>query len=501
MALTPSYVASPTAPNLSRRGFLKAASAASVLTRTSLAQNRRPPNFVIILCDDLGFGDLGCYGSSIPTPNIDAMAAEGVRFDQFYSANAVCSPARAALMTGRYPTRVNVPNALGAQDPGGLATDETTIAEMLKPAGYKSMCVGKWHLGATSKFLPTSRGFDEYWGLPYSVDQSPSVLLQNGETIETPVDLDTLTQRYTEQAVRFVQRSAGSPFLLYMAHSFPHIPLAASAAFRGSTGMGLYADVVSELDWSVGQVLQALKDNSVDDNTLAIVTSDNGPWYLGSPGKLRGRKGSTYEGGYREPFIARFPGRIPSAGQAAGGNNPGLSRKRQALSASAVDGTIAPGRICTSMATMMDLVPTIASLANVRRPAKRLDGVNIWPVLSGAQADVAHEIFFYFDSWNLQCARLGPWKLHMSRYNSFPWSPDPPGGRMNLPINPELYNLEADPDESYDMASERPEIVADILARVNAALPTFPAEVRRAWAATAAIRAYAFSGALPVVLR
>jgi arylsulfatase len=323
-------------------------------------------------------------------------------------------------------------------------------------------------------YLPTSRGFDHYYGIPYSNDMSPSVLLQDTTVIETPVQLDTLTQRYTQQAVNFISQAKGSPFFLYLAHTFPHIPLAASAAFFGTSKMGLYGDVVEELDWSVGQVLQSLKDNGVESNTLVMFTSDNGPWYLGSPGRLRGRKGWTYEGGVREPFIARWPGKIPT----------GSGR----------------GRISNAMATTMDLLPTIAGLCNAPLPSKPLDGMDIWPVLSGQAEDVNNrEAFLYFDSWNLQCARLGQWKLHVSRYNSPPFGPDPTVGSWNLPIIPELYNLATDPDESYNVAREHPDIVNKIKARIQALLPTFPSQVMSAWNSTMSLKTVGTpDGALPV---
>jgi arylsulfatase A len=340
--------------------------------------------------------------------------------------------------------------------------------------GYKTMCIGKWHLGRPLPYMPTSRGFDHYYGIPYSNDMWPSVLVQDTTVIEQPVNLNTLTQRYTQQAVNFISQSKASPFLLYLAHTFPHIPLAASTAFQGKSGMGLYGDVIEELDWSVGQVLQSLKDNGLDENTLVMFTSDNGPWYLGSPGKLRGRKGWTYEGGVREPFIARWPGKIP-----AGRTNE---------------------RVVHSIASTMDLMPTIAGLANAPLPANALDGLDIWPVLSGQQQDVANrDVFLYFDSWNLQCARMGEWKLHVSRYNNPPFGPDPLVGSWNLPIVPELYNLEKDPDESYNVAAEHPDIVAQIQARIQALLPTFPPDVMNAWTSTMNMQTQATpDGALPI---
>jgi arylsulfatase A len=459
---------------VSRRSFLQAGAGALVAASTMRSQSQQPPNIVLILADDLGYGDLHSYGSKISTPNLDSMAEEGVRFGQFYATNNVCSPSRASLLTGRYAPRVGVPNVLSPTDTTGLSLTDKTIAEVLKPVGYQTMCVGKWHLGTPLPYMPTSRGFDHYYGIPYSNDMSPSVLMQDTTVIESPVQLDNLTQRYTQQATRFISQAKGSPFFLYLAHTFPHIPLAASPAFLGTSKMGLYGDVVEELDWSVGQVLQSLKDNGVDSNTLVMFTSDNGPWYLGSPGRLRGRKGWTYEGGVREPFIARWPGKIPT----------GSGR----------------GRISNAMATTMDLLPTIAGLCNAPLPSKPLDGLNIWPVLSGQAEDVANrEVFLYFDSWNLQCARLGQWKLHVSRYNSPPFGPDPAVGSWNLPISPELYNLTRDPDESYNVAAEHPDIVAKIQARIQALLPTFPSQVMSAWNSTMSLKTMGTpDGALPV---
>lgn len=447
---------------LGRREFLTAAMGAA-------AAPASPPNVVMIYADDLGYGDLACYGSRLSTPNLDRMAAEGVRFTEFYSANPVCSPSRAALMTGRYPTRVGVPRVLFPNDTVGLPDSETTIAQTLKTRGYRSMCVGKWHLGHLPRFLPTNRGFDEYFGIPYSNDMKPRPLLHNTEVVEQEATLETLTPRYTEQAVRFIERSKGAPFFLYMPHTYPHIPLAASARFRGKSPAGLYGDVIAELDWSVGEVLAALKRNGLDRNTLVMFSSDNGPWHQGSPGRLRGRKGSTYEGGVREPFLARMPGRIPA------------------------------GRVVDAVGSTMDVLPTVAKLCGAALPSSPLDGIDIWPLLNGASKSIEREVLLYFDNWNVQCARWKRWKLHFARYNSFAYGPAPAGGRVNLPLNPpELYDIESDPDESYDVAAERPEVVKEILARVERLIPGFPREVVDAWQATRARQTKSSAtGALP----
>jgi arylsulfatase A len=456
---------------ISRRDMLKAG--ASMLTAAASGAVTRPPNVIMIYADDLGYGDLGCYGSNIRTPNLDRMAAEGARFTHFYSANPVCSPSRAALLTGRYPTRVGVPRVLFPNDTTGLPDSEMTIAQILKPQGYKTMCIGKWHLGHLPEFLPTNRGFDEYFGIPYSNDMNPRVLLHNTEVIEQQATLETLTPRYTEQAVRFIERSKGSQFFLYMPHTYPHIPLAASLKFRGKSSEGLYGDVVEELDWSVGEVLSALKKNGLNDNTLVMFASDNGPWYQGSPGPLRGRKGSTYEGGMREPFIARFPGRIPK------------------------------GVMCDSLASTIDVMPTVAGLTGAKPPQKPLDGVDIWPLLTGQKKELEREAFLYFDYINLQCARRGRYKLHVARYNSFVYSPPPKDGRVNLPLkHPELYDVVNDPEESYDIAPEHPEIVADLQARIERLVQTFPNDIRKAYSETM-IRPTAptASGALPMPVK
>ena len=436
---------------LDRRAFLVTT---GLLSASGIfAQQGRTPNIVFILCDDLGYGDLGSYGSSIRTPNLDRMAAEGVRFTNFTSADPVCSPSRAALLTGRYPTRVGVPRVFFPQDKDGLALDETTLANALKSQGYSTMCIGKWHLGRPDAYLPTSRGFDEYFGIPYSNDMNPRVLMHNTQVIENEAPLDSLTQRYTEQAVKFIEAKKGGPFFLYMPHTFPHIPLDASARFRGKSAQGIYGDVVEEVDWSVGEVRAALKRAGVEQNTLVMFTSDNGPWYLGSPGKLRGRKNTTYEGGVREPFLAVWPGKVPK------------------------------GRVCDGLASMLDIFPTVTRLCGAKPPAKPLDGIDVWPLLSGRTQSIDREVLLYFDNWDLQCARWMNWKLHIARHNTAAYAPAPPGGRFSyLLAKPELYDLAKDPDESYDVAPENPKIVEDMMRRANALLLTFPAEVQKAWA-------------------
>jgi arylsulfatase len=440
---------------LTRRDFLGAGGAAALSTLHGAPA--AAPNVVLILCDDLGYGDLGCYGSGLRTPNLDHMATGGVRFTNFCSADALCSPSRASLLTGRYPTRVGVPYVLMPTDTGGLDPAETTLASALKTRGYRTMCIGKWHLGRPEPYLPTSRGFDDYFGIPYSNDMNPRVLLRGTQVVEQTADLDSLTPRYTAEAVRFIEAAKGSPFFLYMPHTYPHIPLGASPRFRGKSPLGLYGDVVEEIDWSVGEVLATLARGGIERNTLVLFTSDNGPWYQGSPGKLRGRKGTTYEGGIREPFLARWPGRIPE------------------------------GRTVNGVASMMDIFPTVARLSGAALPSRRLDGIDIWPMLSGATTSIERAPLLYFDGWDLQCARWMDWKLHLQRHNTAAFAPAPPGGRHSYPLpRPELYNLARDPDESYDVAAANPEVVSRMTSYITEQLKGFPEPVHRAWTAAQA---------------
>jgi arylsulfatase len=438
---------------MNRRSFLRH-SAAAALGPAARRKGRaaQSPNIVLIVADDLGYGDLGAYGSHIPTPNLDRMAREGVLFRQFYSASPVCSASRAAILTGRYGVRCGVPGVFQPDDPGGMAESETTLAQMARQAGYRTMCIGKWHLGRPVKYLPTSRGFDAYYGIPYSNDMEPSVLMRNTGVVESPVNLASLTKRYTEEAVHFIRQYSDTPFFLYFPHTSPHIPLAVSSDFAGKSSQGLYGDVVQELDWSAGQVFKALEESGVDQNTLVMFTSDNGPWFQGSPGRLRGRKGDTFEGGMREPFLARLPGRIPA------------------------------GKVVEGFATTLDILPTITALTQWPRPANPLDGVDIGPMLTGEAEAVDRPVFLYFSGWNLQCARLGRWKLHMARYNTPAFTPEPKVGLYNLRLtNPELYDMDTDPEEAEDTSGQNPEIVTDIQRRVAQILPGLPNAVQTAW--------------------
>jgi len=469
---------------VSRRVFMNAASAGALLSASVARAQSSKPNFIVICCDDLGYGDLESYGSTLPTPNLNQMAQEGVQFSRCYAANNICSPSRAGLLTGSYPTRVGVPAVLWPTDTTGISLSAPTIAEVLKPAGYTTMCTGKWHVGSQPQFMPMSRGFDHYYGIPYSSDMTPSILIQDGAVIETPVTLNTLVPRYTQQSVNFIASNKNNPFFLYLAYNSPHLPLMPSAAFLGKSPKGLYGDAVQEIDWSVGQILQALKDNGIDNNTMVIFTSDHGPWFQGSPGRLRGRKWSTYEGGVRVPFIVRFPGQIPIANR---------------IFERAATGSTA-GRVSNAVVSAMDILPTLARMAGATAPAP-LDGIDIGPILTAQVDSIDRDVILHFNNWDLQCANYGPWKLHIARTSNFPWGPAPIGGTYNLTLpSPELYNVETDPDESCDVAPANPAIVAQITARVQALLPTFPSDVTNAWKYTQGLSVQGMNiGALPAL--
>jgi arylsulfatase A-like enzyme len=397
---------------------------------------KRPPNVVIIFADDLGYGDLGCYGNpTIRTPNLDRMASEGVRLTQFYVAECVCTPSRAGLLTGRLPIRngmcSDTRRVLFSDSTGGLQAEEVTIAEALKAKDYATACVGKWHLGHLPQFLPTKHGFDSYYGIPYSNDMRPTVLLRGANVIEDPVDQTTLTKRYTDEAVGFIRDNRDRPFFLYLPHNFPHVPLFASEKFKGKSPRGLYGDVVEELDASVGTVLETLRELDLADNTLVIFTSDNGPWLTqnergGSAGLLRGGKGSTWEGGMREPMIAWWPGTIPA------------------------------GRVSAELGCTTDLLATICGLCDVPLPADRtLDSFDLRPVLLGT-GESPRKSLLYYRGRQLMAARVGPWKAHFKTQEGYgqlkPEAHDPPL----------LFHLEHDPSERFDVAKKNADALAEI---------------------------------------
>ncbi len=417
----------------------------------------RKPNVVVLFADDLGYGDLGCYGHpSIRTPNLDRMAAEGMKFTDFYVAAPVCTPSRAALLTGRLPLRSGMVSdtwrVLFHDSAGGLPQTEVTLAKLLKGQGYATACIGKWHLGHRPQFLPTKHGFDSYFGIPYSndMDRVPKIspkgreafrepkveywnvpLMRDEKVVERPADQHTLTKRYTEEAVKFIAANKGRPFFLYLAHTMVHVPLFASAGFAGKSPRGLYGDAVEELDWSTGEVLQALRAAGVEKDTWVIFTSDNGPWlsfgeHGGSAGLLREGKGSTWEGGMREPCLMRWPWTIP-----AGVTNHDLA--------------------CT-----MDLFVTAAKLAGAKVPDDRpIDGFDLTATITG-KGPGPRDVMFYYRDTKLYAVRQGYWKAHFVTRSGY--GPDQPEAHDP----PLLFHLGHDPGEQHDVAKEHPDVVERI---------------------------------------
>lgn len=411
----------------------------------------RPPNLVVIFCDDLGYGDLGCYGSpTIRTPHLDRMAAEGLRFTDFYAAAPVCTPSRAALLTGRYAIRSGMNNVLFPDSKGGLPQSEVTIAKALKGVGYTTAHVGKWHLGILPGQMPNDHGFDSSLTVPYSNDMDTTEsgkgkaaaaeppadgwnipLVRDGVELERPVDQTTLTKRYTEEAQRVIRAAKDKPFFLYFAHSFPHVPMFASPAFKGKSRRGIYGDAVEEIDWSVGQVLATLREAGVGENTLVVFTSDNGPWLTqglqgGSAGLLKDGKGCTWEGGMRVPAIAWWPARIKNG-------------------------------VTNEVASTLDLLPTLLTLAKAPLPSDRvLDGVDLSPLLFASQA-LPERPFFYYRGNRVAAVRIGEFKAHFFTQTGY-------GGAKPVDHNPPvLHHLGSDPSEQVDIAAKHPEIVERLI--------------------------------------
>jgi arylsulfatase len=433
-------------------GALPASGAPKI--RAGQHSKTRPPNVIIMICDDLGSADLGCYGSRLNTPNLDRMAAEGMRFTHFNTAHAICSASRAALLTGRYANRSHVVGAYGPNSKDGMDLDEKTLADILKPQGYKSMCIGKWHLGYPPEYQPTHRGFDAYFGVPWSDDMNPLPLMRDLEVLEENTDRDLLTPRYTEEAVKFIDASAAQPFFLHVAYSYPHDPARASARFRGKSKFGHFGDAVEEIDWSAGEILAAVKRHGLDSDTIVMFTSDHGPWYQGSPGALRGRKGTTFEGGTRVPFLIRWSGTIPA------------------------------GKVTSEWGANLDVVPTITAICGAAPGGKPLDGVDISPFLTGRTETIERGTVLYFVPGGkqeiLECARKHNWKLRVGQHDGEIYILG--GGKHYWLARPELYNLEVDPGESYDVSLDYPEKVKEIQEDIEALIPGFPQEVISAYA-------------------
>ncbi|MDP6444857.1 MAG: sulfatase [Pirellulaceae bacterium] len=422
----------------------------------------RAPNFVVIFCDDMGYADIGPFGAEgYETPHLDQFAREGMKFTDFYAGRAFCTPSRAALMTGCIPTRVGIGGNFGPKSKAGLNPAEMTVAEVLKQRGYATGCFGKWHLGHEAQFLPPSQGFDEYFGIPYSNDmwpfhpnvrhlpmaerlkRWPHLPLYEGLKIINPQvmakDQVTLTKRLTERTVKFIEKNHERPFFVYLPSPQPHVPLFASTKFQGATKRGLFGDVLSEIDWAVGQILAALKKHDIDENTCIVFTSDNGPWLLygdhaGSAKPLREGKGTFFEGGVRVPCLMRWPGRIPA------------------------------GSECGEVAGVMDLLPTFAQFADAPLPERKIDGKDISALmLAKPNAKSPHEAFFHYGGGNrLRAVRSGKWKLMFPQTYSSPIGGEGgiPGKAQRRMIGLSLFNLEEDIGETTDVADRHPDVVA-----------------------------------------
>ncbi len=433
--------ASGASMGFARACLLVAAAFSSVLTARAGADEALPPNIIFILADDLGYGDISSYGAPhIKTPNIDRMARQGIKFTEFYSISPVCTPARAGLLTGRYPIRMGIDHVFRAHSFTGLPTSELTLAEALKSRGYKTALVGKWHLGHLNEYLPTRQGVDEFFGMPYSNDMPSPVLMEGERVVDFTPDQRFLTQRYTERATSFIRENKAGPFFLYLAHAMPHIPIYASPAFEGTSEGGVYGDVVEELDHSVGEILKTVEELGLEQKTLIVFTSDNGPWlemekFGGSAGPLRGGKGSTFEGGMRVPAVARWPGVIPA------------------------------GATYSGLATMLDWFPTLTALAGVGLPeGLKIDGRDIRDVLTGEDREPAVErALAYYNRGEIEAFRLGEWKVKLPHKGYRPdWAEIGwPGGYAAHGLL--LFNLKSDPGETKDLSGERPDIVKNLL--------------------------------------
>jgi len=456
---------------IKRIGFLVIA--ALLLYKTfAKAGIEKQPNIIIIFTDDQGYADIGVYGAKgFETPHLDKMASKGMKFTDFYVASSVCSPSRAALLTGCYPQRVGIPGVLFPErlntewnpeqrsTKTGLQKDEVTIAEMLKANGYATGCFGKWHLGHHKQFLPLQQGFDEYFGLPYSNDMRPGkkpnkrsypplpLIKDNGVYRYMADDQSMLTKEYTEHAIDFIKKHKSEPFFVYLAHTMPHIPLYASEKFNGHSEKGIYGDVIEEIDQSVGEINNTLKELGLEENTLVIFTCDNGPWLIfgdhgGSAYPLREGKFTTFEGGQRVPCLIKWPQTIPE------------------------------GSVCTEIASTLDLLPTIAGITNSKLPSNKIDGHNIWKLLAGTEnAKSPTDAFYYYRGWNLEAVRVGNWKLHLPhKYNAVVEAEDGNShGRKGIKseIELSLFDLSKDIGEQYNVIDEYPKIVKKLMKKIE----------------------------------
>lgn len=413
-----------------------------------------PPNVVIMFTDDLGYADIGAFGHlDYPTPHLDRMAAEGVRFTNFYVSQPVCSASRASLLTGNYANRIGIHNALGPGNTHGIDDAEVTLGELFQSKGYATAIYGKWHLGHHPPFLPLRHGFDDYYGLPYSNDmwpfhpESPHAwgdlpTIDGDSIVGYNTDQTRLTTDVTDRSTAFIraQAEAGRPFFVYVAHPMPHVPLFVSAERAGQSGSGLFGDVIHEIDWSMGRIMDVLEKTGQADNTLILFTSDNGPWlsygdHAGSAGPLREGKGTSFEGGVRVPFLAWWPGVLPA------------------------------GSEVSTPAMTIDILPTLAGLIEAELPPHPIDGKDIWPLFTGESQTSPHEAYFFWYRINeLQAVRSGPWKLYFPhRYRTMdgqePGSAGIPGKYTHQTIGLELFDLSRDIGESANVADDYPEVV------------------------------------------
>jgi uncharacterized sulfatase len=421
--------------------------AAAFLTATlfapaSLAQTGAHPNIILVMADDLGYGDIGAFGATrIRTPNLDRMARQGAALTRFFASANVCSPSRAGLLTGRYPARSGMAvGVLLAHSTYGLPESEITLPEMLREAGYHTYMLGKWHLGSRLNFWPTNHGFDAFWGVPWSNDFQIVPLYRDTKMIEEPLIQETFTERLVDEARTIINNASDRPFFLYVAPIAPHVPLRPGSRFRGRSEAGLYGDAVEELDWMMGEIFTALRAAGKDRNSIVMFTSDNGPWFEGSSGDRRDRKGSTFEGAYAAPLIARWPARIPR------------------------------GLRSDQMAMNIDILPTLTHLVGVRPPQDRvIDGRNIFPLLTERHARTPHERLLFFANENVAAIRTQDWRLvTRSYYQTF----DAPLGNLGYRL---LFNVQRDPHENYNVWDRHPDVVARLEGMMRDARAEFAA--------------------------
>ena len=433
----------------------------------AVAAKKKSPNVVVIFMDDMAYADIGPFGAkAYPTPHLDRMAKEGRKFTDFYVTQAVCSASRAGLLTGCYNVRVGIFGALGPKSDNGLHANEVTLAELCKQKGYATAIFGKWHLGHHKQFLPMQHGFDDYFGLPYSNDMWPYhpgvlhlpmkerlkrwphlPLIDKNEIINTQVsgkDQELLTTQYTERAVEFIEKNRDNPFFLYVPHSMVHVPLFVSDKFKGKSGAGLFGDVMMEVDWSVGQILETLRKHKLDKDTLVVFTSDNGPWlsygdHAGSSGPLREGKGTMFDGGCRESTLMWWPGTIPA------------------------------GSVCSTPAMTIDILPTVAELIEAKLPDHKIDGKSIVNLVTGKNDKSPQEAYYFYYGQQLQAIRMGKWKLHFP--HGYRTMAGRPGGTGGIPtkysqakIGLSLFNLEEDIGESTDVKAKHPKVVSKMQA-------------------------------------